>query len=181
MKNMEIIWAYLAQLWSFKTLKVVFSSITMWLSFLFWDVSMPVIACAVLYLSDMFLGLTINAYKWTFSWEKLRKGIFKFIIYGGAIIVWHMLDLIFVHTTPDFWARYVIILYLGVTEWLSVLKHLASVWLHIPLKLINRLEGIRDDLNSPWLEPTQIVKMTTTSESQSSTQTETVVEVSEKV
>ncbi len=177
---MEIISAYLTQIFSAKTVKIVISWGVTLASFLFWDISLPVIACAILYLADMFLGLTINAYRWTFSWIKLKRGIFKFILYGGAIIVWHMLDLIFVHTTPDFWARYVIIIYLGVTEGLSVLKHFASLGLHIPLKLINRLEGIRDNLNSPWLEPTQIVKMTTTSESQSSTQTETFIEMPEK-
>lgn len=177
---MEIISAYLTQIFSAKTVKLIISWSVAGASFLFWDINLPVIACWVLYLADMFLGLTINAYRWTFSWNKLRRGIFKFILYGGAIIVWHMLDLIFVHTTPDFWARYVIIIYLGVTEGLSVLKHFASLWLHIPSKLINRLEGIRDDLNSPWQEPTKIVPMTTTSEKPGLPQIEPVVE-SEKV
>jgi len=39
-------------------------------------------------------------------------------------------------------------MYLGVTEALSVLKHLANMGLHIPIKLINRLEGIKHDLDS---------------------------------
>lgn len=60
-----------------------------------------------------------------------------------------MLDLIFIHTTTEFGARYVMIIYLGVTEGLSVLKQFASLGLNIPLKIINRLEGIRDELDSP--------------------------------
>lgn len=177
MTPMEIITAYLTQIFSLKTVKIFITSIIAGVSFIFWDISMPVIACGLLYLADMFFGLTINMYRGTFCWIKLKWGIFKFILYWAVIIVGHMLDMIFVHTTPEFWARYVMIIYLGVTEGLSVLKHLASLWLHIPLKLINRLEGIRDDLNTPWTEPTQIVKMTTTSESQTKVQSETIVEV----
>lgn len=162
MKSMEVIYAYLVQIFSIKTAKIAISSIIFGTSFLFWDINLPVMACASLYLADMFLWLTINAYRWTFSWPKLRRGIFKFILYGGAIIVWHMLDLIFVHTTPDFWARYVIIIYLGVTEWLSVLKHFASLGLRIPWKLIARLEWIQSDLDSWSRKPVQVVPMTTT-------------------
>lgn len=177
MTPMEIITAYLVQIFSLKTVKIIVTSIIAGISFMFWNISLPVVACGVLYIADMIFGLSINVYRGTFSWIKLKWGIFKFILYWAAIIVGHMLDLIFVHTTPEFWARYVMIIYLGVTEGLSVLKHLASLWLHIPTKLINRLEGVRDDLNTPWQDPLTVVKMTTTSESQTKVQSETVIEV----
>lgn len=148
MTAMEIITAYLVQIFS--------AGVIVGLSFLFGEVNLPVIACMVLYLADMSLGMWKAIYQWRFCWIKLKKGIYKFWLYWGVIIVGHMLDFIFVHTTPEFWARYVIILYLGVTEWLSVLKHFAELGWKAPQKLINRLEGVRDNLESSWAEPTTV-------------------------
>lgn len=150
---MEIITAYLTQIFSFKALKTVGSWIFMGISFIFWDLNFALIACGILYMTDLFLWMGVNAYRGTWDWNKLRKWVFKFILYGIAIIVWNMVDLLVVHQDIEFWARNIIILYLGITEALSVLKHLASMWLHIPLKLINRLEGMRDDLDLPWSQP----------------------------
>lgn len=147
---MEIITTYLVQIFSAKTLKAIISWVVVGISFLFWEINLPVVACMILYIADMLLGMGKAIYQWKFCWIKLKNGIYKFWIYWGVIIVWHMLDLIFVHTTPDFWARYVIILYLGVTEWLSVLKHFAEMGWKAPQKLINRLEGVRDNLDSSW-------------------------------
>ena len=171
MEPMEIISAYWAQIMSMKIIKSIISWFVLSATFLIGDINLPVIACAILYLADMILGITINAYRWTFSWIKLRKGIYKFLLYWGTIIVAHMLDLIFVHTTSEFGARYVMIIYLGVTEGLSVLKQFASLGLNIPLKIINRLEGIRDELDSPWLEPTKVSPMIVTETNQSSNTT----------
>lgn len=150
---MEIITAYWTQIVSLKTLKLILSAITMTFWFLVGDVNIALIACWMLYLADLFCGMGINAYKGTWDWSKLRKWIFKFILYWVAIIVGHMLDLLVVHDTVEFGAQNIIVTYLGVTEALSVLKHLANMWLHIPLKLINRLEGMRDDLDTPWSQP----------------------------
>lgn len=38
-----------------------------------------------------------------------------------------MLDLLVIHDTVEFGAQYIIIMYLGITEALSVLKHLANM------------------------------------------------------
>ena len=171
MKPMEIIQAYVAQILSAKFFKVFVWGAISTISFLMWDITLPVIACMILYLSDLGLWLGINMYKGTFSWDKLRQGIYKFLLYWGVIIVGHMLDLIFVHTTPDFWARYVIILYLGVTEGLSVMKHLARLGWKAPQKLINRLEGVRDELDSIWQEPIKVSPLIVTETNQSSNTT----------
>lgn len=172
--TMEIMYGYLAQIFSLKTIKTVLSGIIMVLSFLIWEMNIWLFACWILYLSDMFLGLWIAVYKWIFDWHKLRKWVIKFILYGVAIIVWHMLDLLVIHNTVEFGARYIIVIYLGVTEALSVLKHLAWLWLHIPLKLINRLEGMRDEMNTPWSNPLTvsplIVNETSTSPSPTQSQ-----------
>lgn len=151
--TMEIFTGYLVQIFSLKSIKLVLSGIVMVLSFLVWEVNIWLYACWVLYIADMFLWLGIAIYKWVFDWHKLRKGVIKFILYGVAIIVGHMLDLIVIHDTVEFGARNIIVVYLGVTEALSVLKHLAWLGLNIPLKLINRLEGMRDELNSTWSQP----------------------------
>lgn len=117
-------------------------------SFLFWEFNIWMMACGMLYIADMACGMWIAAYKGNWSWPKLRKWVFKFILYGIAIIVWHFLDLLIMQNTVQFGAQYIIIMYLGVTEALSVLKHLANLGLHIPIKLINRLEGIKHNLDS---------------------------------
>lgn len=150
---MEIITAYWSQIASLKAIKLVLSGMVMILSFLVWEFNIAIVSCGILYLADLFCWMGIAAYKWRWDWGKLRKGIFKFILYGVAIIVGHMLDLLVIHDTVEFGAQYIIIMYLGITEALSVLKHLANMWLHIPIKLINRLEGMRDNLDTPWLQP----------------------------
>lgn len=157
---MEIITAYLAQILSMKTIKMIASWIVMAFSFLVWEVNMALYACGVLYIADFICWISINAYYGRFSWFKLRKWIFKFILYGIAIIVGNMLDLLVVHNQVEFWAQNIIVIYLGVTEALSVLKHLASMWLHIPIKLINRLEGMRDELDTPWSQPLTVSPLT---------------------
>ena len=80
---------------------------------------------------------------------KMKRGIIKFILYGVAIIVGHMLDLLVMHEDIDYGAQNIIIIYLGVTEALSVLKHLARFGLKIPMRLIAKLEGIKNDLDTP--------------------------------
>lgn len=171
---MEIMYGYVVQIFSLKTIKAVLSGIIMVLSFLTWEMNIWLFACWILYLADMFLWLWIAVYKWVFDWHKLRKWIIKFILYGVAIIVGHMLDLIVIHDTVEFGARNIIVIYLGVTEALSVLKHLAGLGLNIPLKLINRLEGMRDELNSTWSQPLTvsplIVNETSTSPSPTQSQ-----------
>lgn len=149
---MDIIYTYLIKIFSLKTFKTVISIIVMTLSFLTGEINLWIIACWILYITDTIFGLCIAMYRWVFDWNKLRSWIIKFILYGVAIIVGHMIDLLVLHETVEFGARNIIVIYLWVTEALSILKHMAKLWLHIPLKLINRLEGIQDELDKPWLK-----------------------------
>ena len=170
--TMEIVYGYLMQIFSLKAMKAAISGIIMVFSFLIWEMNIGIFACWILYLADMFLWLWIAMYKGIFDWHKLRKWVIKFILYWVAIIVGHMLDLLVIHNTVEFGARYIIVIYLGVTEALSVLKHLAWLWLHIPLKLINRLEGMRDEMNTPWSQPLTVSPLIRNETSTSLSQTQ---------
>lgn len=147
-RDMDIITGYLLQIFSMKALKCIITFFAMMFSFLVGDVNIALVACGILYIIDFFCGILINAYFGTFDWHKLYRWVFKFILYGIWIIVWHMVDLLVAHSTLEFWAQNVFIVYLWVTEALSIMRHLAWIGLHIPKKLINRLERMQNEFNS---------------------------------
>jgi phage-related holin len=78
----------------------------------------------------------------------------KIILYWVAMIVGNQIDLLIFHSTVEFWAKNLIILYIGINDAISILKHLSQAWMKLPQKLIDRLQGYQDsldiDLSKTW-------------------------------
>lgn len=146
---MEVIGMYLSQIFNLKTLKVILSFIAVWVTYLIGEGTQALWALLWLYIIDFIIWFSRACYLWEFQMYKMKRGIIKFILYGVAIIVGHMLDLLVMHQDIDYGAQNIIIIYLGVTEALSVLKHLARFGLKIPMRLIAKLEGIKNELDTP--------------------------------
>ena len=61
------------------------------------------------------------------------------------MIVGHFTDIIVFHSTIEYGFQNLIIVYLGVNEALSVIKHLTHYGVRFPAKLIESLEKFRDN------------------------------------
>jgi len=71
----------------------------------------------------------------------------KMIIYFVWVSMAHWTDILIFHTTVEFWFQNFIIVYLGVNEALSIIKHMADLGVKMPIKLVERLESYRDNIS----------------------------------
>jgi phage-related holin len=95
---------------------------------------------------DFILWLLLAFWTWTFRKEKFMSGLKKEMTFVIAIILWNIADYLIFHAQVEWWFQNLFIVYIGVNELLSSLKHLARMWFKTPTKIINRLEKARDDL-----------------------------------
>jgi len=105
-----------------------------------------VLALFVLYVVDFGLGLYRAWIMSALSARKARRGMAKLVLYVIVIICAHMLDVSMAQTFP-FLAHYVrntIIVFVAITEFLSVCTHLAALGLRVPEALQARLRSYRD-------------------------------------
>lgn len=141
---------YLYQIIYLKGIKTFISLLILELIELIGWMDLIIHALLVLMILDFWFGF-LQAYRDNkFSWERLKTGIIKFILYGIAIIVGSQTDIIAFHTTIEFGFRNFFIVYLGITESLSVIKHFSHFGLKFPSKLISALETFREwDISIP--------------------------------
>lgn len=143
---LETVLAYWIQILSMKALKGAISVAIAWFSYLIWWIDIAVKACLLLVLIDFILGFSLACYKSRFSWKRMMQWLVKLILYGIAMIVWNQIDMLIFHTSVEFWVKNFIILYIGINDGISILKHLSVLWLNIPKKLIDRLQQFQDSL-----------------------------------
>lgn len=150
---LETTLAYLTQILSLKTIKGGLSLLIAWFSYMIWWIDMAVKAFLFLVLIDFILGFTIACWQGKFSKKRMMQGLVKFILYGIAMIVGNQIDMLIFHTSVEFWAKNLIVLYIWINDGISILKHLSTLWLNIPRKLIDRLQQFQDSLDidtSKW-------------------------------
>jgi len=140
----ESISYYLFQLLSLKWIKACISFIFVSFVSLIGGMDNTIYALLVLMALDFILGL-LQAYRsGKFSSGRLKEWLYKFILYGIAIIVGNFTDIIVFHGAIEYGFRNFIIVYLGVNEALSAIKHLTHYGVRFPKKLIEGLENFRD-------------------------------------
>lgn len=144
---MDIVYWYLTQILSMKAIKAGVSIFIAWFSYLVWGIDIATKACMMLILADFFFWFTIACYQGRFSGKRMMQGLVKIILYWIAMIVGNQIDLLIFHSTIEFWAKNLIILYIGINDGISVLKHLWQAWLKLPQKLIDRLQWFQDNLD----------------------------------
>lgn len=107
-----------------------------------------VLALFILYAVDFGLGLYRAWMTCSISSEKFRRGMGKFILYVIVIMCAHMLDLATSRSFPFLkdYVRDFIIIFVAITEFLSVCTHLAALGLRVPEALQARLRSYRDTM-----------------------------------
>ena len=142
---LESIMYYVFQLFSLKWIKLCLSFLFVSTTTFIGGLDKTVYALIVLMLIDFLLGLFQACRDNKCSASRLKEWLYKFILYGIAMIVWHFTDIIVFHDTIEYGFQNFIIVYLGVNEALSVIKHLTHYGVKFPAKLIESLEKFRDN------------------------------------
>ena len=117
-----------------------------WIVFLIWWVDYTIYALIALFVIDRITGISKSIYKWVpIQSSKLKRTITKFILYSFAVIMWNMVDIAIIHDTSEWLCRNTIILYLSLTEAISIIENLAIMDVPLP-KLITKYIQDKKDL-----------------------------------
>lgn len=144
---MDIILWYLTQIFSMKAWKFWIATLVALFSYLVGWIDVAVKACWMLVFFDFVFGISLAVYSRTYSGKRMMQWLVKFILYWIAMIVGNQIDILLFHSSIEFWAKNFIILYVGITDGISIIKHLWAMWLKLPQKLTERLQWIRDDID----------------------------------
>lgn len=120
--------------------KTIWAWVVIALGYLFGDFDMVLQAMIVAVLSDFVLGFALAVYEGNFCKEKFLKGLKKEMTFAGAIIIGNLADLLIFHAQVEWWVQNFFIVYIGINELISSLRHLSKLGFKTPEKLIKRLE-----------------------------------------
>lgn len=92
-------------------------------------------AISILFLLDGLVGIAHSVAKKEFSHSILYiKFRVKFFAYAILIFTGFSLDLAIVKWHADFWFHYMACVFLSLTEWASISRHLEAFWIKVPFK-----------------------------------------------
>lgn len=155
---------YLSSFWVNFSLKAILASIVWFLplatKFFFGSYTPWLEALLIIYCIDVLLWVWIAISRGNFKIERFMKGIYKFILFWVAISVWNQIDKVIsdIINTFDyanvhlFLAKFWIIGYMAIHEWISTLWKLHSIWIPIPKWLMDKLLGYKSDLNKEFFD-----------------------------
>ncbi len=146
---MDAILLYLANTFTVTKIKVVLSMIYSWFAYIIGGFDLMVEALYILLILDFTLGFISAWNTHTVSKKKMQLWTVKIVTYSITLIVINYADI------ATLWAniggvgiREIWVGYLSVNEALSCLKHLTSFGVPLPVWLIKKLEGYRDNLET---------------------------------
>lgn len=126
-------------------------------SFVFGDFGLEVVALFALMVMDFSLGFLVAFTKREIESSEMRKGIFKFMLFGAAISVGQLLDVIMLsngigemlaNRVISF--RTLIVAYLAINEAISILEHLGYFGVPLPKGVLLRLKRGRSVLDKTY-------------------------------
>ncbi len=144
---------YLHELFSYKFIKILGAFLMSGLSFIFGGFGSEVLALLVLMILDFVFGFLVAFVKKDIDSGEMRRGIFKFILFGVAIITGHLLDVVLSASglgkllqdnVINFKA--LIVAYLAINEGISILEHLSFFGVPLPRKIFLRLKKAQKNL-----------------------------------
>ncbi len=145
----EWIIAALSKIFSFAGLKVLLTTIVVYIEYAIGWFDLVMKWLLMLMMLDFAMGFA-NAWKHhRVSRTKMRDGIYKFILYAILIGTGHWTDIVVFHQEVEFGFQNAFIVYLGLTEAISILKHGADLWAPVPKRILIRLESYRDKIDVP--------------------------------
>lgn len=133
-----------------KTLKIFISSILWVITWLFWGYSLAVHALLILMLIDFLLGLGYAFFgkDWKPSKAKFQMGLKKRVFSLIAIMAGNVFDYMIFWGVAEYGAKWLLTLYVGSDEFVSILGHLQKMGVPIPVKAIERVREYQDSLLS---------------------------------
>jgi len=138
---------YFLQLVSGIKVKAIFASIVVSLELMMGGWNGAVEALWMLMVMDLMFGFWEAWKNNSVSFRRLRQGVWKAVLYCSAILLGHQVDLLILHNEVEFGFRNAFIVYLGVNEALSIIRHMGNFGLPVPKKITDKLEGIRNSFD----------------------------------
>lgn len=149
---LEYISFYVHQIFSHASLKLVCSGFLLAWEYAIGGFDLVVRWLLILLILDFTMGFSAAFRDHTLSRTRMMGWLYKMIVYFVGVAMGYWTDIIIFHMTIEFWFKNFIVVYLGINESLSIIRHMATFNVKIPLRLIDRLENYRDNM-STW--PTQ--------------------------
>jgi phage-related holin len=138
---------YMQQVFNHPFLKAFISFIFVSLEYTIGWFDLVIRALLILLILDFVMWFSIAFRDHKISRKKLMSWLYKMMVYFGGVAMSHWTDIIIFHQSVEFWFQNFIIVYLGVNESISIIKHMADLGVKVPMKLITRLESYRDTLD----------------------------------
>lgn len=135
-----------SQLLELKFVKAVLTFIITSLSFLIWSFDITLQAMLIAIVMDFILWLWYAIFHGQFCKYKFKQWLEKEMIFACALILGHAADLLVFHQEMEFWIQNLIIVYIGINEIISWLRHLGKMWWKWAQKIIERIEWIPDQI-----------------------------------
>jgi len=136
---------YIHQVTNHPFVKATITTIVVILEFLIWWFDMAIRALLVLLILDFVMWFSVAFRDHRISRKKMMSGLYKMMIYFVGVSMAHWTDILIFHTTVEFGFQNFIIVYLGVNESLSIIKHMNDLGVKMPIKIVERLESYRDN------------------------------------
>lgn len=143
----ELISNYLHQILNHPFIKGSIAMIVVFLEFMIWGFDVAIRALLVLLILDFIMWFSVAFRDHRISRKKMMSGLCKMMIYFVGVSMAHWTDILIFHTTVEFGFQNFIIVYLGVNESLSIIKHMADLGVKMPIKIVERLESYRDNIS----------------------------------
>lgn len=147
MTMFEFISLYVHQIFSHLYVKLIFSWFMLIAEYAIGWFDLVVKWLLILLILDFTMWFSVAFRDHRLSRTRMMGWLYKMIVYFVGVAMWYWTDIIIFHSTVEFWFKNFIVVYLGINESLSIIRHMATFNVKIPLKLIERLENYRDNLN----------------------------------
>jgi len=144
---LESISFYIHQIFIHPLIKWILSTIFLVIQYLIWWFDLVVHALLILPILDFVMWFTVAFRDHKISRCKMMSWLFKMMVYFVWVAMAHWTDILIFHTELEFGFKNFIIVYLWVNESISIIKHMADLGVKVPVKLVQRLESYRDNLN----------------------------------
>lgn len=143
----DTIGIYLHQIISHPFIKSWIAFIVVFIEFMIWWFDVAIRALLILLILDFVMWFAVAFRDHKISRRKMMSWLFKMMVYFVGVSMAHWTDFLIFHTVVEFWFQNFIIVYLGVNESLSIIKHMNDLGVKMPIQLIQRLESYRDKLD----------------------------------
>lgn len=146
---LDSLFFYMHQIFHHPALKAFLTTLLVLIEFAIGWFDQVMQALLMLIILDFLMWFAIAWRDHKVSRHKMMTWLYKMMIYCGGIMMGHWTDILVFHHEIEFGIQNIVIVYLGVNEALSIIKHMNSFWVKMPIALVKKLESYRDNINLP--------------------------------